>query len=93
MQAPIVRSIREGSLFTEIILLLIATYYNGLTVHVTITRGYYLIDHLKGPYVHDARIMYVGALLLVFLFYAITYLLLLLLDPAKHHHWIVLVAS
>lgn len=69
----------KGSLLAEIFLLIIASYYNGKTVHFATTRGYYLIGHLKGPHAHDARVMYIGALLfLVFLYFAIFYLVFIL---------------
>lgn len=69
----------KGAILAEIFLLVISSYYYGRTVHFAATHGYYLIGHLKGPYAHDARIMYVGALLfLVALYGSIFYLIGLL---------------
>lgn len=83
----------KGSIFAEIFLLLIASYYNGITVHFAATRGYYIAGKLQGPHAHDARIMYVGALMsLIFLLFTIVYLFLLL-TPCVTSENIVVVLS
>jgi hypothetical protein len=69
----------KGAILAEIFLLVISSYYYGRTVHFAATHGYYLIGHLKGPYAHDARIMYVGAIsFIVALYGSIFYLIGLL---------------
>ena len=71
----------KGTLFAELFLLLVSTYYTGMTAHFAATKGYYIVGRLQGPHAHDARIMYSGALMsLISLFFAIAYLLVLLLD-------------
>ena len=71
----------KGAILAEIILMIIASFYYGRTMHFAVTRGYYLRGHLTGPSAHDAHIMYVGALLYtVFLYTPLFYLVLLVID-------------
>jgi len=69
----------KGAILAEVFLLVISSYYYGRTVRFAATHGYYLIGHLKGPYAHDARIMYVGALLFIVALYGSIFYLLALL--------------
>ena len=75
----------KGAVFAEVFLLLVSTYYTGMTAHFATSRGYYITGRLEGPDAHDARIMYSGALMsLVLLLFAILYLVFLLLPRSVH---------
>lgn len=70
----------KGAIFAEVFLLLLSTYYTGMTAHFAMSRVYHIIGRLEGPHAHDARIMYAGALMsLVVRFLALFYIFFLLL--------------
>jgi hypothetical protein len=59
------------TLVTEAAMLLLGSYYMGLTVHHASTHGYLLLHHLDGvPYRSDFLLMTIGALLYLILAWA-----------------------
>ena len=71
-------SAAKGAIVAEIFLLLIGSYYMGITAHFAATNGYY-VGALQGPYAEHAHMMYSGALLfLISLAFALISALLLL---------------
>jgi hypothetical protein len=68
------------TLVTEAVMILLGSYYMGLTVHHASSHGYLLLHHLDGvPYRSDFRLMTIGALLyLIAAWISLAFILLIL---------------
>lgn len=79
----------KGTQFAEFFLLMVSTYYTGMTAHFASTRGYYISGRLQGPLAYDAHMMYAGALMsLISLAGTILYLLTLLFNKDHNRTWL-----